>query len=88
MASDIQPKEPPQPINHFLVGCDSRGSWVVRDERNLVGGTFVSKDAAIRFARQESNYRPGAVVCIDDNQRMSLDPLFWRAAPQPDRLAA
>lgn len=52
MASAIQPKEPPQPLNHFFVGQDNRGCWTVRDERNLVGGCFVSKDAAIHFARQ------------------------------------
>jgi len=63
MASAIQSKESRQPVNHFLVQCDNRGCWTVRDECNLVGGTFVSKDAAIRFARQESvNLRSTAVL--------------------------
>lgn len=55
MASAFRPPEPPACLNHFLVRCDGRGRWTVRDERNLVGGTFVSEDAAIRFARRESN---------------------------------
>lgn len=56
MASDTQPQEPSQQsIDHFLVKRDNRGRWTVRDERNLVGGTFISEDAAIRFARQEGN---------------------------------
>lgn len=78
MASAIQPKEPPQPVNHFFVGRDSDGCWTVRDERNLVGGSFVSKDAAVHFARQESNNLPGAVICMGDSQCLSLAPLFAR----------
>ncbi|WP_137388829.1 hypothetical protein [Rhodoligotrophos defluvii] len=80
MASAIQPKEPPQPLNHFFVGQDNRGCWTVRDERNLVGGCFVSKDAAIHFARQETNNATGAVICMAESQRLSLDPLFGRRA--------
>ena len=63
MASAFRLQEPPSRLNHFLVRCDSRGRWTVRDERNLVGGTFVSEEAAIRFARRESNNLPGAVIC-------------------------
>lgn len=55
MASAIQPQDPSQPIDHFLLKCDNNGHWTVRDDRNLVGGTFINKDAAIRFARQESD---------------------------------
>ena len=62
MASAIQPHEHPQPTSHFLIGRDNRGCWTVRDERNRVGGTFVSKDAAIRFVRQESSNRRGAAI--------------------------
>lgn len=54
MASAICPQGASQLANRFLIGRDNRGCWTVRDERNLVGGTFVSQDAAIRFARQES----------------------------------
>jgi len=78
MASAILPKEPPQSLNHFFVGQGSRGCWTVRDERNLVDGCFVSKDAAFHFARQETNNAPGAVICMAESQRLSLDPLFGR----------
>lgn len=62
MASALPLQEPSTSLNHFLVRSDGRGHWTVRDERNLVGGTFVSEDAAIRFARRESNGLPGAVI--------------------------
>lgn len=47
MASALPLQQPSARLNHFLVRCDGRGRWTVRDERNLVGGTFVSEDAAI-----------------------------------------
>lgn len=54
MASAIYQPRAAQPANRFLINRDNSGCWTVRDERNLIGGLFVSKDAAIRFARQES----------------------------------
>lgn len=62
MASATRLQNPLAHPNHFLVWRDRRGLWTVRDEFNLIGGTFVSEDAAIRFARRESNYLPGAVI--------------------------
>ncbi len=40
----------------------------------------MSKDAAIHFARQETNNAPGAMICMGESQRLSLDPLFGHRA--------
>ena len=47
--------------NTFLVGRDSRGHWVVQDERGLCGGLFVDRNKAIRYAMNETGKRPQAI---------------------------
>ncbi|HEY1541737.1 MAG TPA: hypothetical protein VGG01_04965 [Xanthobacteraceae bacterium] len=47
--------------NIFLVGRDSRGHWVVQDERGLCGGLFVDRNKAIRFAMDETGRQPQAI---------------------------
>lgn len=37
----------------LLVGQDRAGRWVVRETCGLIGGLFVDRDAAMRFARAE-----------------------------------
>ena len=61
--------EPPSPersaaSNIFLVGRDSRGHWVVQDERGLCGGLFVDRSKAIRFAMDETGKRPQAIKMV------------------------
>jgi len=48
----------------FLVGQDSRGHWVVQDERGLCGGLFVDRSKAIRFALDETGRRPQAIKMV------------------------
>jgi hypothetical protein len=46
--------EPPsclQPV--FMVGQDSRGNWVVRDQGGLRGGLFVGRAEALRYVRSK-----------------------------------
>jgi hypothetical protein len=61
--------EPPSPepssrIPLFLIGKDSRGNWVVQDQRGTCGGLFVNRAEALRFAMFESGNRPQAVVMV------------------------
>lgn len=60
--------------SRFLVGRDMRGRWIVRDEKGLVGGLFVDRAAAVRFAMFESDYVPGAVCCVPDGMLSVLEP--------------
>jgi hypothetical protein len=50
----------------FLVGQDSHGNWVARDQSGLCGGLFVGRDEALKFARAENGNRPQAVLVVDD----------------------
>jgi hypothetical protein len=65
----------------FLVGKDSHGNWVARDQSGLCGGLFVGRDEALKFARAENGNRPQAVVVVDDvlELDMSVTPGTSRA---------
>jgi hypothetical protein len=66
--TEAKQSEPPSPdgeiSNVFLVGRDSRGHWVVQDERGLCGGLFVDRNKAIRFAKDETSRRPQAIRLV------------------------
>ena len=69
-----QQTEPPSwfrpPV--FMVGQNRRGNWVVRDQKGVCGGLFVSRDAALRFVRAENGYRPQAVVMVSGNLELDM----------------
>ncbi|MGD0633722.1 MAG: hypothetical protein ABSA13_05535 [Beijerinckiaceae bacterium] len=46
----------------FLVGEDGEGHWLAVETHGLGGGIFVTKDAALNYARRETDKRPGAVT--------------------------
>ena len=48
----------------FLIGKDSRGNWVVQDERGLCGGLFVDRTEALKFAMFENGNHPQAVIMV------------------------
>jgi hypothetical protein len=48
----------------FMIGQDSRGNWVVQDQRGQRGGLFVSRAAALRFALSENGGRLELVVMV------------------------
>jgi hypothetical protein len=82
--------EPPSsehsaPANIFLVGRDSRGHWVVQDERGLCGGLFVDRNKAIRFAMDETGKRPQAIRLVPGI--LELDMSRPAAASLPPRTA-
>ena len=56
----------------FAVGQNRRGNWVVRDQKGICGGLFVSRDAALRFVRAENGYRPQAVVMVSGNLELDM----------------
>jgi hypothetical protein len=67
----------------FLVGKDSHGNWVARDE-------------ALKFARAENGNRPQAIVMVDDvleldmsaTPRASLGLLGAASAARPSKQSA
>ena len=48
----------------FLIGKNSRGNWVVQDQRGLCGGLFVDRAEALKFAMFENGNRPQAVMMV------------------------
>ena len=60
----------------FTIGQDSRGNWVVQDQKGICGGLFADRDAALRFVRAENGYYPAIVVMVSNNidLKVSRDP--------------
>ena len=56
------PAEPDPSI--LFVGQDPRGRWMVQENHGLLEGTFVSREAAMSFARWERHGYPGATVAL------------------------
>jgi len=48
----------------FMIGKDSRGNWVARDQQGLRGGLFVDRAQALKFAMFENGNRPQAVFMV------------------------
>jgi hypothetical protein len=47
--------------HHFEICCGTRGHWIVRDQAGLVGGVFVTRRDAIRFALGEAAGDPACI---------------------------
>jgi hypothetical protein len=52
--------------SYFLLGQNARGMWVIRENSGKKSGIFVSREAALRFARLESPDEHFAVVYVND----------------------
>ena len=58
--------EPPSCLQTpvFMIGQDSRGNWVVRDQSGLRGGLFVGRAQALRYVRDETGNHPWAIIMV------------------------
>ena len=56
----------------FLVGKNSHGNWVVRDQSGLRGGLFVNRAEALKFAMFENGRRPQAVIMVPGTLELDL----------------
>jgi hypothetical protein len=52
--------------SYFILGRNARGLWVIRENTGRSGGVFLSREAALRFARLESPSAYYAVVHVSD----------------------
>ena len=55
--------EDPDP-SILMVGHDRRGRWIVQENHGLLGGAFISLDAAMHYARAERMALPGATIAF------------------------
>jgi hypothetical protein len=58
--------------HHFVVGMDAEGHWIARDRAGLVGGIFVSREAAIDFAEFETAHDPDAIEELPRTVHLTL----------------
>ena len=56
--------KPSSSADLFLIGRNSRGNWVVKDQSGLRGGLFVDRAEALRFALFENGRRPQAAIMV------------------------
>jgi len=54
----------PSETSILLLGRNSRGHWVVQDQRHQCGGIFFNRADAIKFALFENRNRPRAVIIV------------------------
>lgn len=71
----------------FLVGMDSHGNWVARDQKGLCGGLFVDRAEALKFAMFENGHRPQAVIMVPGvlELDMSARPSTNQASPSNEQ---
>jgi hypothetical protein len=68
-----QDVEPPSRNHLFMIGRNSHGNWVVRDQAGLRGGLFIDRAEALRFALFENGRRPQAVLMVPRILELDLD---------------
>lgn len=51
---DLTPQLPTARAPYFLLGLNSEGVWVIREAAGRRAGLFKTREAAIKFARDES----------------------------------
>ena len=56
----------------FLIGQNSRGNWVARDQSGLRGGLFVSCADAVRFAELANIHQPQDVIMVAGTLELDL----------------
>ena len=56
----------------FLIGQNSRGNWVARDQDGLRGGLFVSCADAVRFAELANIHQPQDITMVPGTLELDL----------------
>jgi len=72
--------EQPRGLSVFMIGQNSRGNWVVRDQSGVRGGLFIGRAEALRYVRLEAGNHPRAIVMVNGN--FELDTGGTRRPPR------
>src|SRR6476660_7563223 len=69
-----QQSEPPSWLRPplFVVGQNTRGNWVVQDQKGMRGGLFVNREAALRYVRSENGSKPQAILIVTGELELDL----------------
>jgi hypothetical protein len=70
-----QQSEPPSWLRPpvFMVGQDKRGNWVVQDQKGMRGGLFIDREAALRYVRSETGFKPQTVVMVSGGFELDMN---------------
>jgi hypothetical protein len=69
------PLRNPLPCSLFLIGRNSCGNWVVRDESGLRGGFFVGPAEAVKFAMRENGHHPEALIMVPGVLELNMNSI-------------
>ena len=69
----------------FQIGRNSRGNWVVKDQKGLCRGLFVNRTEALKFAMFENGNRPQAVIMVPGILELDIGHTL-RSDPTPSRV--
>ena len=76
---DFPSQLPSATAPYFLLGLNACGQWVIRETTGRRAGLFRSREAAIKYAREESP--SGDFTILHQPEGLELDgPLLSRAA--------
>ena len=68
----------------FMIGKNSRGNWVVQDQRGKCGGLFGDRVKALRFALFENGNNPQAVVMVPGVLELNMSGNAMAPLPSND----
>ena len=71
-----------------LIGRNSRGNWVVKDQKGLCGGLFVDRTEALKFAMFENGNRPQAVIMVPGILELDIGRTPRGSDPSTSRVEA
>ena len=72
----------------FHIGRNSRGNWVVKDQKGLCGGLFVDRAEALKFAMFENGNRPQAVIMVPGTLELDINGAPRGSDPPTSRAEA
>jgi hypothetical protein len=79
-------KEPPSCGSHLvIIGRNSRGNWVAKEQNGLFGGLFVNRAQAMKYALFENGDHPATIVLTSNV--VELDA-HRNASPSPRTVEA
>jgi hypothetical protein len=58
----VEPPSCSSPSRLVFIGRNSRGQWVVQEQRGLFGGLFVDRAQAVKYALFENGRHPETIV--------------------------
>lgn len=72
---------------HVLIGKNSHGHWVVKDEKGLRGGIFVDRVQALKYAMHDLGQRIQAVIMVPGVLELDIGGTAPAMARIPDNPA-